>query len=447
MAVRRKCPILCTAGRGFYGKYSWTITALVLGSILSTVHAQGGRSSNCYDRNGKPQYCMPVFQNAAFQNHVEATSTCGDPPTRFCTGRLSGGEESCSMCDSSVPSQSHPPRYLVDLNNRANPTWWQSETMFENVQFPNQVNITLNLGIAYDITYVTITFQSPRPESFAIYKRTTPDDDWVPYQYYSATCRATYGLSPDISYISRQNPKRALCSPRYSDIAPLSGGTATFSTLRGRPGAYNVDNSPDLQEFITATDIRIVLTRLNTFGDEVFGDKGVLQSYFYAISDIAVGARCKCNGHASRCVESTAESASPRFECQCEHKTTGPNCDECQPLYNDRPWARATSTGANECRACECNGLSSRCFFDKDLYETTGRGGHCLDCQDNTKGPQCETCLVNFYRRASDNRCVDCQCDPAGSTTGQCDANGQCPCKPGFTEEKCDAGILPWSST
>jgi coxsackievirus/adenovirus receptor len=45
------------------------------------------------------------------------------------------------------------------------------------------------------------------------------------------------------------------------------------------------------QEWVTATDIRITLDRLNTFGDEVFGDQQVLRSYFYAISDFAVGAR------------------------------------------------------------------------------------------------------------------------------------------------------------
>jgi len=39
----------------------------------------------------------------------------------------------------------------------------------------------------------------------------------------------------------------------------------------------------------------------------VFGDAQVLKSYFYAIADIAVGARCKCNGHANRCVTSTGK--------------------------------------------------------------------------------------------------------------------------------------------
>jgi len=42
---------------------------------------------------------------------------------------------------------------------------------------------------------------------------------------------------------------------------------------------------------VTATDIRVSLNRLNTFGDEVFNDPKVLKSYYYAISDFAVGGR------------------------------------------------------------------------------------------------------------------------------------------------------------
>jgi len=46
-----------------------------------------------------------------------------------------------------------------------------------------------------------------------------------------------------------------------------------------------------VQDWVVATDIRIVLNRINTFRDEVFGDPNVLRSYFYAISDLAVGGR------------------------------------------------------------------------------------------------------------------------------------------------------------
>ncbi|XP_067003262.1 laminin subunit gamma-1 [Anabrus simplex] len=401
-----------------------------------TPHYDSGARTKCYDDDGRPQRCIPPFENAAFNVLVEATNTCGENgPIEFCvqTG-TSGTQKSCNIC---YDSSSHSASYLTDFNNNENQTWWQSETMFEGVQYPSQVNLTLHLGKAFDITYVRLWFHSPRPESFAIYKRTSEDGPWIPYQFYSATCRDTYGL-PDSSY-TRKGPEeaRALCTAEYSDISPLTGGNVAFSTLEGRPSAYSFENSPELQEWVTATDIRITLDRLNTFGDEVFGDERVLRSYFYAISDFAVGARCKCNGHASECVTSRTPDGPGRRVCMCEHNTAGPDCNECLPFYNDAPWGRASALDTHECRACNCNGFSNRCFFDKQLYESTGHGGHCLDCTGNRDGPNCERCRENYYQR-EDNYCVACNCNEIGSRSLQCNSEGRCQCKPGVTGDKCD---------
>lgn len=62
----------------------------------------------------------------------------------------------------------------------------------------------------------------------------------------SATCRDTYHL-PDSTYTTKGEETRALCTSEYSDISPLSGGIVPFSTLEGRPSAYNFDSSPELQ--------------------------------------------------------------------------------------------------------------------------------------------------------------------------------------------------------
>ncbi|CAM1303920.1 LAMC3 (predicted), partial [Pycnogonum litorale] len=394
--------------------------------------------SPCYDQFNRAQRCVPEFVNAAFNIEVEVTNTCGNPPTEYClqTG-VTGPKKSCEICDSRIPQFGHPPSYLTDFNNNDNQTWWQSQTMYEGIgSLDNEVNLTLRLGKSFDITYVRLKFHSSRPESFAIFKKTSEDGKWIPYQYYSATCRDTYNIS-DSTLVSRDDQTKSLCTSEFSDISPLTGGNVAFSTLEGRPSAYNFENSPILQEWVTATEIQISLKRMNTFRDEIFGDPKVLRSYYYAISDFAVGGRCRCNGHASECVKSTGVGGEMKLVCRCQHKSMGADCKECLPFYNDKPWHAATSKDAHECQACNCNGRSRKCYFDEELYKKTGHGGHCLDCQGNTDGPNCERCKENHFQR-SDGICLPCLCNKIGSRSLQCDTQGKCQCKPGVEGNQCD---------
>ncbi|CAI5455823.1 unnamed protein product [Caenorhabditis angaria] len=403
----------------------------------------GADGSPCYDRQTRqPQRCVPDFINAAFNLQVEVTNTCGEKtPTKFCVQSGHTGQRSvCETCDARHPSFAHPAKFLTDFNNANNETWWQSETMLEGMQHPTTVNLTLTLGKSFDITYVRLKFISPRPESFAIYKKTTPKDDWVPWQYYSGSCRMTYKLSDRTPILpGRENAPQ--CTKEFSDISPITGGNIAFSTLEGRPSAHAFEDSPVLQEWVTASAIRISLNRMNTFGDEVFRDPQVLRSYYYAISDFAVGGRCKCNGHASECVSSSSVEGENRLVCRCEHNTQGEDCNECLPFFNDRPWASGTANEANECVACNCSQLSNRCFFDPVLFNETGHGGHCFDCQGNTQGVHCEQCVPNYWRRPGENFCIECRCNEIGSLNTQCDNEGKCQCKPGVTGKYCDQCI------
>lgn len=409
---------------------------LLLGLALLAPRAAGAGMGACYDGAGRPQRCLPEFENAAFGRLAEASHTCGRPPEDFCPhlGAQGGAGAPCQRCDAADPQRHHNASYLTDFHSQDDSTWWQSPSMAFGVQYPTSVNITLRLGKAYEITYVRLKFHTSRPESFAIYKRSRAGGPWEPYQFYSASCGKTYGR-PDGHYLRPgQDERVAFCTSEFSDISPLSGGNVAFSTLEGRPSAYNFEESPALQEWVTSTDLLISLDRLNTFGDDIFKDPKVLQSYYYAVSDFSVGGRCKCNGHASAC----GPDAEGRLVCRCQHNTTGADCERCLPFFQDRPWARGTAEAANECLPCNCSGHSERCMFDPQLFRSTGHGGRCLHCRHHTAGPRCQLCRENFFRWEPRTPCQPCDCHPAGSLRLQCDDSGTCTCKATVTGWKCD---------
>ncbi|XP_054607770.1 netrin-1a isoform X2 [Nothobranchius furzeri] len=367
---------------------------------VSLFAAQTSPPDPCNDEHGNPRRCIPDFVNAAFGKEVRVSSSCGRTPSRYCVvSSAEKGDErtrNCHTCDASDPKKNHPPAYLTDLNNPHNLTCWQSENF---LQFPQNVTLTLSLGKKFEVTYVSLQFCSPRPESMVIYKSMDYGKTWVPFQFYSTQCRKMYN-KPNRAAITKQNEQEAVCTDSHTDMHPLTGGLIAFSTLDGRPSAHDFDSSPVLQDWVTATDIKVIFSRLHTFGDENEDDSELARdSYFYSASDLQVGGRCKCNGHASRCVKDRDGS----LVCDCKHNTAGPECDRCKPFHYDRPWQRATAREANECVACNCNLHARRCRFNMELYKLSGRksGGVCLNCRHNTAGRHCHYCKEGYYRDLS----------------------------------------------
>uniref|UniRef100_A0A3Q2XEV4 Netrin 2 n=1 Tax=Hippocampus comes TaxID=109280 RepID=A0A3Q2XEV4_HIPCM len=368
----------------------------------------------------------------------------GDPFAGQRTPRPSA--RACQICDAADPRRSHPASYLTDLDSPRNLTCWRSENLDAS---PRNVTLTLSLGKKFEITYVSLRFCSPRPESLAIYKSMDYGKTWTPYQFYSSQCRRAYDR-PNRAAVTKQNEQEALCSDAHADPRPLSGGLVAFSTLDGRPSAKDFDESPVLQDWVTVTDIRVVLGRppRRPAGEGDDGGGGADEEpasappYFYAAADFQVGGRCKCNGHASRCLK----GEDGELLCDCKHNTEGPECDRCKPFHYDRPWQRASAREANQCLPCNCNLHARRCRFNMELYKLSGRksGGVCVNCRHNTAGRHCHYCKEGFYRdagRAVAHRraCKACDCHPVGAAGKTCNqTTGQCPCKDGVTGVTCN---------
>ncbi|KAI7809700.1 putative laminin subunit gamma-2, partial [Triplophysa rosa] len=80
---------------------------------------------------------------------------------------------------------------------------------------------------------------------------------------------------------------------------------------------------------------------------------------------------------------------------------------------------------------CYCYGKAQYCKADH-------LGLHCINCQGNTEGRQCENCKEGYYHQRAGDDCVPCDCNTAGSQGPACNNEGRCTCKPGIHGDKCD---------
>lgn len=66
----------------------------------------------CYDAHDRAQRCVPDFVNAAFGRPVQATSTCGDPPSRLPASLSGCGSRPYSI---NSPVSCLQPHCFIDL--------------------------------------------------------------------------------------------------------------------------------------------------------------------------------------------------------------------------------------------------------------------------------------------------------------------------------------------
>ncbi|XP_038851158.1 netrin-1 [Salvelinus namaycush] len=375
----------------------------------------------CYHLDGRPRHCLSEFINAAYGVPVSAANSLRGPPDQNAVNVSS----------------------VTDLHNPYNLTCWTAQVGGSD---GGDWVLTLPLGRRFEVTYISLQFcqqgEPSDPVSVSLLKSMDHGRTWRPMQHYSSDCPGRFGLQAQTVAKTRHQETEPLCS----DPRPLQrhrgGMVLAFSTLDGRPSSPDFDYSPTLQDWVTATDIRVVfhqVTQGATIG--VRARKAAL-----ALSDLQVGGRCKCNGHASRCRHDDAD----RAVCVCEHHTAGADCDVCEDFYYDRPWQRATPSQPHPCVPCECNGHSSKCRFSMEVFQQSGRrsGGVCLKCRHHTAGRHCQYCQNGHTRDHGKlpnhhKACQSCLCHPMGAVGRWCNqTSGQCLCRDGVTGLKCNRCAL-----
>ncbi|XP_066500713.1 netrin-G2 [Hoplias malabaricus] len=380
--------------------------------------------------------------------------TCGNPPERFCT--LENPYLCSDECDASSPDLAHPPQLMQDRERSGLITYWQTVT-WSRYPEPLQANITLSWNKSLEVTDdIEITFEYGRPTMMVLEKSLDKGRSWQPYQYYAGDCMDAFEMpAKRVEDLSAANVTRVICTEQYSRWVGSKNEKIMRFEVRHRfaifagPKLLNMDNlytrmesMKGLRDFFTFTDLRLRLMRPALGGTYVQRDN--LLKYFYAISNIEVTARCKCNLHAGQC---TFRDGS--LQCDCEHNTTGQDCARCERGFKAKSWKPGsylpTPNGSpNTCEAsgtlgnCECYGHSNRCSYIDFINIVT-----CVSCKHNTRGQNCQHCRLGYFRNASaelddENVCIECNCNQLGSLYSRCNDTGYCQCREGTVGQKCE---------
>ncbi|XP_024863843.1 mucin-5AC [Kryptolebias marmoratus] len=290
--------------------------------------------------------------------------TCGNPPERFCT--LENPYLCSDECDASSPDLSHPPHLMGDRERGGLITYWQTAT-WSRYPEPLLANITLSWNKSLEVVDdIIITFEYGRPTSMVLEKSMDKGATWQPYQYYADDCLEAFGMSPkQVSDLAPTNLTRVVCTENYSRWVGAKEEKNVVFEVRARFGVFagpklinmdalytRMETMKGLRDFFTFTNLRLRLLRPALGGTYVQREN--LLKYFYAVSNIDVPARCKCNLHASRCVLRDAT-----LQCECDHNTTGQDCQRCSGDFGSRSWRPGSYLPLPRGTANSCEGVET----------------------------------------------------------------------------------------
>ncbi|XP_059188801.1 laminin subunit alpha-5 isoform X2 [Centropristis striata] len=174
---------------------------------------------------------------------------------------------------------------------------------------------------------------------------------------------------------------------------------------------------------------------------------------------------CNCNRHSFDCyydpevdqrrgsVDAHGHHRGGGVCLNCQHHTTGVNCERCIPTYYRSP--EHTMESPLACSPCDCQSQ----FTDGTCEDLTGR---CF-CKPNYSGENCDSCASGFlnfpdcypiptYPSNNNNgeakpagEIINCECSAAGTVDNSCRPDPRtrtCICKHGFTGDHCDTCAL-----
>ncbi|XP_077478342.1 netrin-G2 isoform X2 [Stigmatopora argus] len=290
--------------------------------------------------------CQPRAQSMKDYARIKVDPpgvTCGNPPERFCT--LENPYLCSDECDASNPDLAHPPQLMQDRERNGLLTYWQTVTWSRHPE-PLLANISVSWNKSLELSDdVHVTFEYGRPTVMVLDKSTDHGRSWQPFQYYAEDCLDAFNMAPRrAGDLTPSNVTRVICTEQYSRWVGSKSHKNVTLEVRARlavfagPDLRDVDalytrmeSMKGLRDFFTFTNLRLRLLRPALGGTYVQRDN--LLKYFYAISNIEVPARCKCNLHASQCLLQDGN-----LQCLCEHNTTGQDCQRCKKGFKAKSW-------------------------------------------------------------------------------------------------------------
>ncbi|XP_055079317.1 basement membrane-specific heparan sulfate proteoglycan core protein isoform X9 [Periophthalmus magnuspinnatus] len=244
----------------------------------------------------------------------------------------------------------------------------------------------------------------------------------------------SYGGS--LKYKVRYTLARGLSEPVEKPDVTIVGNGRRLVYRRGSPTPARVSNSKDIKfteqnwqhsngRPVSREELMMTLANLDSINIRTIYDNHMVS---VALSDILMdttNVEFRTSGHAKE-VE----------ECRCPPGYTGLSCEMCSAGFERVPGGLYLGT----CAGCNCNGHASAC---------DPVNGHCLSCQHNTEGPQCDKCRPGYFgdpTRGRPDDCKPCPCpyyETSRRFSDTCfldiDQQATCDaCRPGYTGRRCE---------